>query len=58
MPIEIKELHIKVVVNQPQDKNSESSAGSSDNLRTEEKEEISSTVVEQIVEIIKNKDER
>lgn len=58
MPIEIRELQIKVNVNQPQEKSSVPSAASSENIGAEEKEEISSEIIEQIEEILKNKDER
>ncbi|MCF6357933.1 MAG: DUF5908 family protein [Draconibacterium sp.] len=52
MPIEIKELHIKINV----DESSESSSPQAENQN--EKDKIIEACVEQIMEIIANKEER
>lgn len=59
MPIEIKELHIRVSVNVPQGEQvaaSQTSAGGSDS--GEEKDAIVAECVEQVLEILRNKMER
>ncbi len=61
MPIEIKELHIRVAVNTPQNGKPTGigKASSSSNQATDEmKEIIVAECVEQILQIIQNKAER
>ncbi|HEX6427322.1 MAG TPA: DUF5908 family protein [Niastella sp.] len=61
MPLEIKELHIKVTVNQPtqgsQPANT-SAGGAGAGKAGDEKEAIISQCVDEILEIINNKKER
>ncbi|GAB3422881.1 DUF5908 family protein [Niabella aquatica] len=56
MPLEIRELHIKVTVNQPQ--GASSGQPSSDSRKDGEKESLISQCVEQVMELINNKKER
>jgi Family of unknown function (DUF5908) len=56
MPIEIKELHIKVTVADNQT-SSTSSTGSAD-MSQQEKKRLLKDCLEQVTEIIKNKKER
>jgi hypothetical protein len=60
MPLEIKELHIKVTVNQPsQGQQPASGALASEGGKADdEKEAIISQCVDEILEIINNKKER
>ncbi|MDO9240738.1 MAG: DUF5908 family protein [Methylicorpusculum sp.] len=62
MPIEIKELHIKVTVNPPQDVKAQKgrtpvSAGQASNSAID-KEAIIAECVEQVLQILNNKRER
>lgn len=62
MPIEIKELHIKVTVNPPQDVNAQKgrasvSAGQASNSAID-KEAVIAECVEQVLQILNNKRER
>ncbi len=52
MPIEIKELHIKINVDES------STSSTTDNLKQKEIDKIIETCVEQIMEIISKKQER
>jgi len=61
MPIEIKELHIRVVVNAPQE--GQVSVGQAANNRgsghkSDDKEAIVAECVEQVMQILQNKQER
>jgi hypothetical protein len=62
MPIEIRELHIKVSVTTPQSGQSSpgtgSSGGGSNNNAGINKEEIVAACVEKVMEILHNKTER
>lgn len=61
MPIEIRELHIKVSVTAPQAGQSASGTGSSgggNNTAGNDKEAIVAACVEKVMEIIHNKTER
>ena len=60
MPLEIRELHIRVTVNQPhQGADKTASAVAGDSSKTaEEKEAIISQCVEEVLQIINNKKER
>jgi hypothetical protein len=62
MPIEIKELHIKVSVTSQQSgktsTNIEQSGSGASSPRDNEKEEIGAACIEKVMEIIKNKNER
>ncbi len=62
MPIEIKELHIKVKVSPPDSSNGSgaSSASQSGNggLSASEKQEIIAECIEQVMKILENKKER
>lgn len=57
MPLEIKELHIKVTVNQPS-QGQQQSAPSSGAKADDDKEAIISQCVDEILEIIDHKKER
>lgn len=58
MPLEIKELHIRVTVNQPQEA-AEGSAGSESALTSAEaKDGLIRQCVEQVLEILDKKKER
>ncbi|MEP7109459.1 MAG: DUF5908 family protein [Ferruginibacter sp.] len=61
MPLEIRELHIKVTVNQPRQNTSEApgTAASPGATKTDDdKEALVSQCVEQVIEIINHKKER
>jgi hypothetical protein len=61
MPLEIKELHIKVTVNQPsqgQQSAAASAGGAGGGKAGDDKEAIISQCVDEILEIINNKKER
>jgi hypothetical protein len=59
MPLEIKELHIKVTVNQPsQGQQSTGASAGGGGKAGDEKEAIISQCVDEILEIINNKKER
>lgn len=60
MPLEIKELHIKVTVNQPTQgqQPANASAGGGAGKAGDEKEAIISQCVDEIIGIINNKKER
>jgi hypothetical protein len=60
MPIEIKELHIRVAVNAPQSGQSPpgQSAGGAKGDGGSDKEEIVAECVEQVLQILQNKLER
>lgn len=57
MPLEIRELHIKVTVNQPHGSSS-AQQPSDNNNNGDEKETLISQCVEQVMELINNKKER
>ena len=59
MPLEIKELHIRVSVNQPQQNEQASAASPARGKKEEdEKEALVKQCIEQVLEVIKNKKER
>lgn len=62
MPIEIRELHIKVTVNAPQAQQSagidHASAGNSSPINQVEKEAMVAECVEQVLQILHHKNER
>jgi hypothetical protein len=59
MPIEIRELNIRVSVNQsPAEQDSKSGGGGGSKGGGADKDEIIAECVEQILEILKNKNER
>jgi len=59
MPVEIKELHIRVTVNQPgQAPQSGASPGSGKKEEGDEKEAMIAQCVEEVLQIIENKKER
>jgi hypothetical protein len=59
MPLEIKELHIKVTVNQPQQGTTENSVSPAQNDKQDEaKEAIINQCIEEVLEIMSNKKER
>jgi hypothetical protein len=59
MPIEIRELNIRVSVNQsPAEQDSNAGGGSKGGGGGGDKDEIIAECVEQILEILKNKNER
>ena len=59
MPVEIKELHIRVTVNQPgQAQQSSASSASGKKEEGDEKEAIIAQCVEEVLQIIDNKKER
>ena len=61
MPLEIKELNVKVSVNQPKTDGGQGSSSrpeESDESRKSGPENLSKDIVEQMLEIIKNQKER
>lgn len=59
MPLEIKELHIRVSVNQPQQAEQASAASPSRGKKEEDdKEAMVKQCIEQVLDVIKNKKER
>jgi hypothetical protein len=58
MPIEIRELHIKVTVNQPSQGQQQAATPSAGAKADDDKEAIISQCVDEILEIIDNKKER
>lgn len=61
MPIEIKELHIRVAVNVPQGGQAENKAATVDSGKSQRSEEVDAIVaecVEQVLDILRNKMER
>jgi Family of unknown function (DUF5908) len=59
MPIEIKELNIRINVNQGQpEQNSAPQEGNNDPQTLPDKNELMAECVEQVMELIKNKQER
>lgn len=59
MPLEIKELHIRVSVNQPQQGQQANAVSPSRGKKEEdEKEALVSQCVEEVLEVIKKKKER
>jgi hypothetical protein len=57
MPIEIKELHIKAVVNQPGSSQEKQTAGTAP-VSDDDKNNLIQQCIEQIMEIFANKKER
>lgn len=57
MPLEIRELHIKVTVNQPQGSSSGQQPADNTN-KADDKETLISQCVEQVMDLINNKKER
>jgi hypothetical protein len=61
MPIEIKELHIRVSINSPQSNPTSTTGvttGNAGNLPDANREEMIAACVEKVMEIIQNKTER
>lgn len=58
MPVEIKELHIKVVVNQTQNTDDTSGNTPAPTLPAIDQEALIAECVEQVLEILKSKKER
>ena len=58
MPIEIRELNIRIHVNQNQPEQDGKGAGGSSNGPAPEKDEVIAECVEQVMELLKNKQER
>ncbi|MEO6455355.1 MAG: DUF5908 family protein [Ginsengibacter sp.] len=59
MPLEIKELHIRVTVNQPEGKSSPQQASTTEpDGNKDEKEAIINQCVEQVIDLLNNKKER
>jgi hypothetical protein len=58
MPVEIRELHIKVTVNQPPQQNEAGVAPAVSKKAEDDKELIINHCVEEVMEIINNKKER
>ena len=63
MPIEIRELHIKVSVTSPQQTDqpattNQSSGGSAGEAKGNDREKIVASCVEKVMEILQNKSER
>lgn len=57
MPLEIKELHIKVTVNQPES-GGQATAGPSTSGNDDDKEGIIRQCIEQVIDLIEAKKER
>jgi 2,3-bisphosphoglycerate-independent phosphoglycerate mutase len=57
MPLEIRELHIKVNVNQPQQASQESASGEGDDAE-KKKDALINQCIEEVMDILKNKKER
>lgn len=57
MPLEIKELHIRVNVNQPQSEGAGSQASADANAK-DDKEALVQQCIEQVMELLNNKNER
>ena len=57
MPLEIKELHIKVTVNQPQ-QGAQQPQAADPAKADEEKESVIAQCVDEVIEIMNNKKER
>lgn len=59
MPIEIKELNIRINVNQgQQEQNTPPQEGSGNAQATPDKQELMAECIEQVMELLKNKQER
>lgn len=58
MPLEIKELHIKVTVNQPQQGQQTAASPATGEKAGDDKEAIIAQCVEEVVDIMNNKKER
>ncbi|WCT10380.1 DUF5908 family protein [Mucilaginibacter jinjuensis] len=61
MPLEIRELHIKVTVNQPQGGEGTPAAnggGGGDKAAATDKEKVIKQCIEEVMDIINNKNER
>lgn len=58
MPLEIKELHIKVTVNQPQGNTNLQSTAAGNTTAQEEKEALIRQCVEEVLQVIHDKKER
>lgn len=57
MPLEIRELHIRVNVNQPQ-QGAESNAADTGGDADKKKDALISQCIEEVMDILKNKNER
>lgn len=58
MPLEIRELHIRVNVNQPQSEEPKPAVSASDTKLNDDKEALIQQCIEQVMEIFNNKNER
>ena len=58
MPLEIRELHIRVTVNQPQQTSQQPNATPDKTVPEEEKEAIVSQCIDQVMDILNHKKER
>jgi|SoiMethySBSTD1v2_1073268.scaffolds.fasta_scaffold1080880_2 hypothetical protein len=58
MPLEIRELQIKVTVDQPQGQNAQPPNGSQGSKYMNDKEAIINQCIDQVMEILNNKKER
>jgi hypothetical protein len=58
MPLEIKELQIKVTVNQPEGQTANRANTSAGTQENEDKEKIINQCIDQVMEILNNKKER
>lgn len=58
MPVEIRELHIRVTVNQPQQTSQQSNATPDKTLPEQEKEALVSQCIDQVMDILNHKKER
>lgn len=57
MPLEIKELHIRVTVNQPES-GAQATAAANASAKEDEKEGLIRQCIEQVLEVIHTKEER
>lgn len=57
MPLEIKELHIRVTVNQPMAEG-QSDQGSDASVNSEDKDGIIQQCIEQVIDLMNSKNER
>lgn len=58
MPVEIRELHIRVTVNQPQQSQPSGAPAPEGDKAEDEKDSIIAQCVDEVITIIKNKNER
>lgn len=58
MPLEIRELHIRVNVNQPQSEEAKPAVSADDTKLNDDKEALIQQCIEQVMEIFNTKNER